>query len=231
VSLGIGTTTPTERLDVVGNIKASDTISAYGTYSGAGADYRRLALKMSSAGVAQIVAEGAGSGAADNRLEFVTGGTTRMTVEAGGVINISSNEITFDSSVNSKISGSSVGTILGNGQALVRKGEGVITLGSYFFGTNLGTPDVKISRTSPGNLSILGHGATTVGNLSLTNLTASGTVQTGGYAFADLPTSPTTGMRAYITDGASSPVYMDNAAGGGSTVTPVFYNGSNWINA
>jgi hypothetical protein len=24
---------------------------------------------------------------------------------------------------------------------------------------------------------------------------------------------------------------MANAAGGGSTVTPVFYNGTNWINA
>lgn len=62
------------------------------------------------------------------------------------------------------------------------------------------------------------------------NIKASGTVQTGGYTFATLPT-PATGMRAYITDGAALPVYMANAAGGGSTVTPVFYNGSNWINA
>jgi hypothetical protein len=61
----------------------------YGTYSGAGADYRRLALKMSTAGVAQIVAEGAGTGAADNRLEFVTGGATRMTVAADGNITTS----------------------------------------------------------------------------------------------------------------------------------------------
>jgi hypothetical protein len=38
-------------------------------------------------------------------------------------------------------------------------------------------------------------------------------------------------MRAYITDGADVPLFMANAAGGGSTVTPVFYNGSNWINA
>jgi hypothetical protein len=59
---------------------------------------------------------------------------------------------------------------------------------------------------------------------------ASGTIQTGGYTFATLPT-PTTGMRAYITDGAAIPVFMANAAGGGSTVTPVFYNGTNWINA
>jgi hypothetical protein len=117
----------------------------YGTYTGPG-NYRRLALKMDAAGVAQIVAEGGGSGAAGNRLEFVTGGATRMTVAADG------------------------------------------------------------------------------------NITASGSIQTGGYTFATLPT-PTTGMRAYITDGAALPLYMANAAGGGSTVTPVFYNGTNWINA
>ena len=63
------------------------------------------------------------------------------------------------------------------------------------------------------------------------SIKASGTIQTGGYLFANLPTSPTTGMRAYITDGADIPLFMANAAGGGSTVTPVFYNGTNWINA
>jgi hypothetical protein len=41
----------------------------YGTYTGAG-NYRRLALKMSNAGVAQIVAEGGGAGAAGNRIEI-----------------------------------------------------------------------------------------------------------------------------------------------------------------
>jgi hypothetical protein len=41
----------------------------YGTYTGPG-NYRRLALKMSTAGVAQIVAEGGGSGAAGNVLEL-----------------------------------------------------------------------------------------------------------------------------------------------------------------
>jgi hypothetical protein len=41
----------------------------YGTYTGAG-NYRRLALKMSNTGVAQIVAEGGGSGASGNRIEI-----------------------------------------------------------------------------------------------------------------------------------------------------------------
>ena len=51
------------------NGNAAQESRIYGTYTGAG-DYRRLALKMSSAGVAQIVAEGAGTGAAGNRIEI-----------------------------------------------------------------------------------------------------------------------------------------------------------------
>jgi hypothetical protein len=62
------------------------------------------------------------------------------------------------------------------------------------------------------------------------SIAASGTIKTGGYTFATLPT-PTQGMRAFITDGAALPIFMANASGGGSTVTPVFYNGTNWINA
>jgi hypothetical protein len=67
--------------------------------------------------------------------------------------------------------------------------------------------------------------------LTCSSLSASGTVQTGGYLFANLPSPATQGMRAYITNGAAVPIYMADAAGGGTTVTPVFYNGTNWINA
>jgi hypothetical protein len=52
------------------NGTAAQESRIYGTYSGAGADYRRLALKMSTAGVAQIVAEGAGTGAVGNVLQL-----------------------------------------------------------------------------------------------------------------------------------------------------------------
>jgi hypothetical protein len=41
----------------------------YGTYTD-GSNYRRLALKMSTAGVAEIVAEGLGSGSTGNRIEI-----------------------------------------------------------------------------------------------------------------------------------------------------------------
>jgi hypothetical protein len=73
------------------NGTAAQESRIYGTYANSGADYRRLALKMSSAGVAQIVAEGLGSGAAGNRLEFVTGGATRVTVSAAGAFSTTIN--------------------------------------------------------------------------------------------------------------------------------------------
>jgi hypothetical protein len=190
----------------------------YGTYTDT-SNYRRLALKMSTAGVAQIVAEGGGTGAADNRLEFVTGGATRMTVAADGNITAS-------------------GTLTGASGAF-----GNWTLGADILAT---TPGGSVQVSGIGSFRFGGAGeriynsgsAIKIRNaantldaaLTCSNLTASGTVQTGGYTFDTLPT-PTTGMRAYITDGATSPVFMANAAGGGSTVTPVFYNGANWINA
>jgi len=60
----------------------------------------------------------------------------------------------------------------------------------------------------------------------LGNLTVSGTVKTGVYTVATLPT-PSAGMRAYVTD-ASATTYMSTVAGGGANVVPVFYDGTNW---
>jgi hypothetical protein len=51
------------------NGTAAQESRIYGTYTGPG-NYRRLALKMDTAGVAQIVAEGGGAGAAGNVLQL-----------------------------------------------------------------------------------------------------------------------------------------------------------------
>jgi hypothetical protein len=59
---------------------------------------------------------------------------------------------------------------------------------------------------------------------------AGNTVRLKGYTFATLPAG-TQGDKAFITDGAALPIFRANAAGGGSTVTEVFYNGTNWINS
>ena len=62
------------------------------------------------------------------------------------------------------------------------------------------------------------------------NIKASGTVTTGAYTVATLPT-PTTGMRCYVTDSsvAASGNFGATVAAGGANTVPVFYDGTNWI--
>ena len=59
------------------------------------------------------------------------------------------------------------------------------------------------------------------------NLTTSGTLTTGVYTVATLPT-PSAGMRAYVSD-ANATTYLSTVAAGGANVVPVFYNGTNWV--
>ena len=56
-----------------------------------------------------------------------------------------------------------------------------------------------------------------------------GAVRSAGYTVATMPAG-VLGMRAYVTD-ALAPAYLALAVGGGSIVTPVFYNGSQWVTA
>jgi len=53
------------------------------------------------------------------------------------------------------------------------------------------------------------------------------TAQLKGYTVSTLPTG-TQGMTAYVTD-AAAPTFGVAVLGSGSTVIPVFYNGSAWI--
>jgi hypothetical protein len=80
------------------------------------------------------------------------------------------------------------------------------------------------------NMQIGASGGVSIGNTTdpgAKNLSVSGTINTGGYTVATLPTG-VTGARAYVTN-ALSPVFGSTVAGGGAVTVPVFYNGSNWI--
>jgi hypothetical protein len=83
-----------------------------------------------------------------------------------------------------------------------------------------GGEQARISNS--GGLSV---GTTT--DAGVGNILANGTVKTGGYTVATLPTG-VTGARAYVTN-ALAPSYGATVVGGGSVTIPVFYNGTNWI--
>jgi hypothetical protein len=63
------------------------------------------------------------------------------------------------------------------------------------------------------------------------DLTVSGTVKTGSYTVATLPLTPSTGMRAQVTDSsvAAHGHFGATVAAGGANTVPVFYDGTNWI--
>lgn len=91
----------------------------------------------------------------------------------------------------------------------------------------------EASGTSP---IIAAQGADTNINLSLSgkgtgSVVAAGAIGTAGYLISGLPTcnGGNEGLSAYVTNGATSPTYLSTVSATGSTVAPVFCNGSNWV--
>lgn len=75
---------------------------------------------------------------------------------------------------------------------------------------------------------IQGDGNIGIGNVSPPSLlTVNGLINMKNYTVSTLP-SGTQGDIAYVTD-ALTPGFLVIVIGGGSTKTPVFYNGSNWV--
>lgn len=68
--------------------------------------------------------------------------------------------------------------------------------------------------------------ASLAGTETLTNKTLT-TPKLTGYTVSTLPAG-SAGMQAYVTD-ATAPTYLGTLTGGGSVVTPVFYNGLAWV--
>lgn len=79
------------------------------------------------------------------------------------------------------------------------------------------TPAITLSLGSITPTAVIASGSISAGTVVVTNR----------YSVTSLPVS-VTGARAYVTD-ASSPTFLGLLTGGGTTKTPVFYNGSAWI--
>jgi len=103
--------------------------------------------------------------------------------------------------------------------------------------------DTKAFANGDANEIVIGYNAigagsnsVVLGNDSITttvlrgDVETNGTVTTGAYTVATLPT-PATGMRAYVTDSnvTASGNFGATVAAGGSNIVPVFYDGTNWI--
>jgi hypothetical protein len=89
-----------------------------------------------------------------------------------------------------------------------------------------GANTVMNALTTGGN--VFAVNGTEVAAIDTDGMQIIGTMQTGIYPVGGLPALPATGARAMVND-ALAPVFGSAVVGGGSVVTPVFYNGSTWI--
>ena len=89
--------------------------------------------------------------------------------------------------------------------------------------SNTSVNEIVIGKSAIGN----GNNTTTIGNSSTVKTYLKGIIEIGSYTVATLPT-PTGTAYATVYD-ALAPTYMATVVGGGTVVTPVFYNGANWV--
>jgi hypothetical protein len=93
--------------------------------------------------------------------------------------------------------------------------------------------DTRISRNAAGVLQVGTTANNALGSLLLTNLTASGTVRVGTFTVGTLPSaSANTRALAFVTDSNlafNSTNLGATVTAGGSTLVPVFSNGTNWV--
>jgi hypothetical protein len=208
-NVGIGTTAPNYPIHIERN--ANNFTSAV-----------ILVKNLSTAGgaTAEMRVENA-LGYSSRFFKLSSGYTTYKTLTANGMGFYNDTNAGNISILNDFASGNITLTAGGSSTAhLTVASTGIITVSNTTASTT----------TTTGALVVSG-GVGVAGNINAGgSIAATGTVKTGGYTFATLPT-PTQGMRTFITDGAALPIYMANAAGGSNVVTPVFYNGTNWINA
>ena len=202
------------------NLTASGTVTATG-----GATF------------AHVTASGGGIGAAGS---VTCGSNAAFGVTLRSAIYSPSNgEMNFRNWANSDFSNISAKDITASGtvtSGTVNADSGALSLQSS--GTTRlflnGTTTTSNASIIPGaSVRTLGTSIAPWGGVFTTNLTASGTVTTGAYTVATLPT-PTTGMRAYVTDSnraAHSHFGSAVIAAGGGTeyIVPVFYDGTDWI--
>jgi hypothetical protein len=255
-NLGIGTSSPSYKLDVQTPTSASARIFSTAAASGTATLYLNVGNNFS--GVSQAYIQGIGSGVSGaSQIAFGTAGaagdvvaTERMRLDSSGNLGLGVTPTSGWSNYRALQIGQfgllaynfeTPSTEIGqnyyyNGTNYIAVTSGTAARFVVNNGNTAGFAWYSASATAGNAISftqaatLTANGEYLVGLTSATGvakLQVSGPLQTTGYTVATLPTG-TVGMRTYVTD-ALIPVALATVAGGGSVVVPVFYNGSNWI--
>lgn len=124
---------------------------------------------------------------------------------------------------NSAITWGTTGNLTTTGNLIITNTDPA-TVSLHVLAENSSTQNVFVAgRSGFGDFAWIDYN----GNLEANSLKSDATVITAGYTVASLP-SGIIGMTAYVTD-ALLPSYLTPIVGGGTAVTPVFYDGTNWI--
>lgn len=158
------------------------------------------------------------SGSALVNGSIYDGGST-VSINANASINTTFPRITFNGTGSTSTVGSSLIGISDNAN------KDIIIKGLNDYGAVLSTTSLSAVRTfsypnSSGVLALTSNPSPISATLLATN----------SYTVSTLPSPPSTGAgtMAYVTD-ALTPSYLVTVVGGGSVVTPVFYNGASWV--
>ena len=97
------------------------------------------------------------------------------------------------------------------------------------FSPDLSSSELHLKNATSSSTAVTNLLIDTAGNTNVNGLNATGTVQSGTFTVATLPTA-SAGMTCFVSDG--SVVHASNSgsivAGAGSNFVPVYYDGTNW---
>jgi hypothetical protein len=199
-NVGIGTTTPTETLDVNGKIKVStDQYYPYTFETGSLQNtqgYNGLSIKNEE-------------------------GISNIEVSTNGVVAFYGSEVFF--SMGDRIDGGET-TATTSG---FYKYNGAFNIWSNVLGKNIASfgdnGNVAIGANNYGTY----NGTNITATLYVDGDAQAKSFITTPVAITDLPSSPVAGMHAMVYD-ALAPVFLATVVSGGAVVAPVFYDGSGW---
>lgn len=192
-------------------------------------------------------------------VQLQVGGVNRFRVDKNGNVTVSNvlvtgNDVVCSGTLRSQGTGRldlGLATISGGGVGRVRLGQvdlaapvaqtlsvqSVVAGTTNTAGANLTITGSQGTGTGAGGSIVFqvapagGSGTAQNALVSAMVIDSAKTVRVGtGYTVATLPTAGVAGRRTYVTD-ATAPTFLGALVGGGSTVCPVFDDGTAWVSA